>query len=101
MTFRVASKPELSVVEPPENVNLSVGEKRTVHAVVRLPWTGEEQGLLEIEVTPTARGEKGASVKASVLIQGLSAAAPGVGPLALLGGAVAVALLGRARKPNP
>jgi hypothetical protein len=98
MTFTVASHPQNSLAEPPAPVTLAPGEKRIVYAKVRLPWTEAEEGLFEVEVLPEANGEKGASLKASVMVEGKSAAAPGFeAPLLALGLAAGVLLARRRR----
>lgn len=84
IALRVASKPELSEARVPAAVTLGVGESQVVTAGVRMPWTESQSGLFEVEATPQAGKDTGPSSKASVLLEGASAA-PGFETVALLG----------------
>lgn len=85
--LNVTARPQDSQVEYPGTVTLARGRQEVVEVRLRVPWTGAETGIVELEAVPLLDDEDGRPARASVEVLGQSAvpaAAPLLGVLAAL-----------------
>lgn len=81
--LNVTARPQDSQVEYPETVTLPRNGSAVVEVRLRVPWTGAETGIVELEATPLTEDESGTPARASIEVLGQSAV-PVPGPLLAL-----------------
>ena len=91
--LNVTARPQDSQVEYPESVTLARDQQQVVEVRLRVPWTGAETGIVELEAVPLLDDEDGRPARASIEVLGQSAV-PAAGPLVAL---LAALLLARRR----
>lgn len=91
--LNVTARPQDSQVEYPESVTLPRDAQQVIEVRLRVPWTGAETGIVELEAVPLLDDEDGRPARASIEVLGQSAV-PAPAPLLAL---LAAFLLARRR----
>lgn len=93
--LNVTARPQDSQVEYPDTVTLARNASEVVEVRLRVPWTGAESGIVELEAVPLLDDDEGKPARSSIDVVGQSAV-PSPAPLLAL---LAACLLLRRRSP--